>query len=116
MTKNVEHFFKCFSAMRESSVENSQSSSVTDVSPLTTTVGLSLTLLPAFGFLSPNWDALSGLSGKGFTDFRCARVGWYLCVCGGWGGIPFLEERGVRKERGRNWEERREQDCGWDVK
>ena len=29
--------------------------------------GLSLSLLPACGFCSPNWAALSGLSGRGFA-------------------------------------------------
>ena len=43
--------------------------------------GLNLTLLPTCGFCSPNWAALSGLSGKTYTysssDLRCQN-GWVL--------------------------------------
>ena len=62
--------------------------------PGTTEVGMSLNLLPAYESCSPNWAALSGLSGKGCTEF-CRNV-----TCQGGqipGEAPLLREEGEMK-------------------
>jgi hypothetical protein len=60
--------------------------------------GITLTLLPAYEYCSPNWDALSGLIGKGcaksYSDLRCQ---------GGLvprGHLPLVRRRGGGKRRG----------------
>ena len=63
--------------------------------------GLFMTLLPACGSCSPNWAALSGLSGRGSAWSCSAKMGWYR------GGVQGVREdgRGAMQVRG-DWEER----------
>jgi hypothetical protein len=95
LTKDVGHFFKCFSAIRDSSVENSLFSSVPHFK-------IELLGLLVFNFLSSLYIlAISPLSDVELVKVFGARVGWYPG-----GTSPFSEMKGERDGEGPwgNWE------------
>jgi hypothetical protein len=90
MTKDIEHFFKFFLAIRDSSLVNSLFKSVPpfllDVFFIYISIFKKLVTLLVFGSLYPNWAALSNLSRRTcmYLLYRRGILSiWFINYCGG---------------------------------